>query len=118
MKKKNGSLIVVFLYFIFSVMSFSANVGINSLVIVANIKKGVDGLAYGLQIVLVLVSVLVLIWKLIEGVNGQNDLGTYIKALILISVMLTIAAKIPDIVNFFSSGATFQIAQETFKIIT
>ena len=96
------------LFLSYSVMSFASTTN-DELGIGAAAKKGISGLEGGLMLIIIAVSVVILLWKFLEGGLGQNDLGSYVKPVITMAIMLALASKSSVIVNLFAAGATFEI---------
>ncbi len=96
------------LFLSYNVMSFASTTN-DELGIGAAAKKGINGFEGGLMIIIIAVSVIILLWKFLEGGLGQNDLGSYVKPVITMAIMLALASKASVIVNLFAAGATFEI---------
>ena len=96
------------LFLSYSVMSFASTTN-DELGIGAAAKKGISGLEGGLMLIIIAVSVVILLWKFLEGGLGQNDLGSYVKPVITMAIMLALASKSSVIVNLFAAGSTFEI---------
>ena len=101
-------LLKLILFLLYNVMSFASGTN-DELGIGAAAKKGISGLEGGLMLIIIAVSVVILLWKFLEGGLGQNDLGSYVKPVITMAIMLALASKSSVIVNLFAAGATFEI---------